>query len=164
MPGSTCRRDDVEKSTGVSADKILSFPSVKIRLLYLPMISQQSLRTAEKPISSLVSNVSTATRSKPACFTSASFDPCKCFRRSIQNMGGAAGFSLGVSVNPMRGLFDPALMRSRFPPAVDRICRTISSLAGWNTFSILAPSAVFRISASVQASIPASNAISSLLF
>jgi hypothetical protein len=64
-----------------------------------------------------------------------------------------------TAVNPMRGWLEPALISRRRAPSVVRIASTISSRSGINTFSMRAPSAFFRISASVHASIPASKAI-----
>ena len=117
MPGSSWRRADVEKSMGYRTARIFPSPSVKIRLLYLPMISAISLRSQEKPISSRPSKVRIATRSKPACRTPVSFAPCRCLRSSMQSIGGTAGFSFCASVKQMRGAADPALISSRLPPS-----------------------------------------------
>ena len=50
--------------------------------------------------------------------------------KSLFQIGGVGGFSIGCSEKPIRGLLEPALMRSRFPPAKVRICKTIVSFSG----------------------------------
>ena len=59
----------------LSADTILLFSSVYIRLEYLPISSATRYLLHSKPISSRPRNSSIAIRSKPACSTAVSFEP-----------------------------------------------------------------------------------------
>ena len=113
-------------------------PSVRIRLDRRPIHSRISRRCPGSPSSSTTSTVSMAARSRPGCWMAAILPPPRCLRRSIQNMGGEAGFSRERAVKWILAWAAPAQSRSLRPP---RRARTTWSLAGCWTFSIRRPTA-----------------------
>ena len=134
-----------------------------MRLLYLPIVSVTRYFFAGKPISSYPSKANSTALSKPSWVMPAILEPVRCFLRSIQNIGGAAGFSFAVFVRLKCGLFVPEESdRRRFSrPLSLAACRrrTISSFSGWFTRSTLAPSVLFSSSFTMAETIPASNAM-----
>ena len=85
------------------------------------MASSTSVRLPCWPKSSVTSSSSRTRRSSGGWVMSATCAPTRCLRSSIQNMGGSAGFSLGVWVSWMRGALAPALSRRRWLPRSSKI-------------------------------------------
>ena len=75
-----------------------SFFAISIILLCLPIISAVRRFTTISPISFMHSKSKFIIRSSPSCVISSSFPPLRCFLRSMQNIGGADGFSAARSV------------------------------------------------------------------
>lgn len=104
-----------------------------MRLLYLPIVSVTRYFFAGKPISSYPSKANSTALSKPSWVMPAILEPVRCFLRSIQNIGGAAGFSFAVFVRLKCGLLVPEESdRRRFSrPLSLAACRrrTISSFS-----------------------------------
>ena len=144
-------------------------PSRRTRLVRRPMASRIRRRVTLSPISLLASMTSSASRSMGGCFTSRILPPERYFRRSIQNMGGSAGFSLGRSVSCIRGQEGLAVRTRRQLPFRPRMWRRTSSRVGWWILSMraprMAPSVSFftaaRHSASMGMAHPSSLIISS---
>ena len=63
------------------------------------MASSTSVRCPGRPNSSVTSSSRRTSRSKPGWVMSATLAPTRCFRSSIQNMGGSAGLSRASSVS-----------------------------------------------------------------
>ena len=81
------------------------------------------------------SNVSSASRSMGGCVMETKRPPVKCFRSSMQNIGGWAGFSNDKFVSWMRGWLGEAVSSSFPPPLAPRMERRIVSRSGCWTLS-----------------------------
>ena len=95
----------IVKSTRFSASTILSFSSIRIMLLYLPIISTQSVSLTLSPSSLVAIKSRNIILSSSICLTSTNFAPPSLFLSSIQSIGGVAGFSIECSVKQIRGEF-----------------------------------------------------------
>ena len=95
------------------------------------MASSTSLRSTRSPNSLRASKVKVTTRSSGGCSTASSRAPDRCFRRSMQNMGGVSGFSREIWVSWGRGWLGLAdSSRRTFPWAGVRTASRISSRPG----------------------------------
>ena len=68
-----------------------------------PIASSTSFFVPDSPNSFTLRTVNVTMRSSPLCSISVMRPPTRCLRRSMQNMGGCAGFSAGSFVRWMRG-------------------------------------------------------------
>ena len=81
------------------------------------------------------SNVSSTSRSSGGCEMETSRPPVRCFRSSMQNIGGCAGFSKLKLVSWMRGWLGEAVSSSFPPPLGPRMERRMVSRSGCWTLS-----------------------------
>ena len=131
----------------------------RYRLQVRPISSATSRFCTGKPISSVQSKVNVAARSMGGWVISASFAPMRCLRRSIQNMGGSAGFSGEAVVRCSRGAVGLAAKSSFSRPSRQRRCRIKVSRLGWWILSMRAPMHRSRTSSSTADKKNASKAI-----
>ena len=128
-------------------------------MLYCAIISMQRVNFTGLPISFVASKSRNSARSSPSCLTFVSSAEVRCLRRSIQSIGGFAGFSGGNAVKCILGEFAPALRRSLCAPFLPRKTSTNSSREGWCTFSTRQPTAVSAISFLKKLRVSPSSAI-----
>ena len=121
----------------MTASIMVPSPSMKIILLYCPIISTASDIITVSPSSFVPSKSRKSSLSNSGCLISRSLAPESLFLRSIQSMGGTLGFSGEDDVILIRGLFARAEMRSFFTPSLERMESMISSFEGWYILSTL---------------------------
>ena len=81
---------------------IFPFPSLKMMLLYRPMISMVRVRVTWSPSSLMVSKSKWSSRSSSGWRMAVSLAPWSFFRSSMHSMGGCLGFSRGMVVKCTR--------------------------------------------------------------
>ena len=149
----------------------MTLPSSPMRMMLecLPMISTATVSSIRSPISLRVSKIRCRMRSSPICSKRSSLALPRYLRISIQNIGGAFGFSKDAPVRCSRGLSAPAERYSltlRAPSAVGcgrRRMKIISSREIWCILSMRAPISTPSSSWRIWRSRVPSNAMEILL-
>ena len=132
------RTGDISQSTRLIASSTVPSASTKMMLLCRPMISTASVSRVRSPNSFTQSKSRYSARSSPGWRSPTSRPPVSRLRSSIQNIGGAAGFSGTRSVKWMRGEFARADKYSLRLPCRLRSAITSSSREGWWILSMRA--------------------------
>jgi|GEM_PF-5740672 len=116
----------------------LPFSPTSTRLPCRPISSHTSRNLARSPSSLVASKCRVRTRSSPCWLTPVSRPPPRCLRSSRQNIGGVAGYSMGMAEKCSRGAAPARITRRHTGP---RLCRwmTTQSRLGWPILSTLAP-------------------------
>ena len=162
MPGSMRRSASPPYSMRRRQSMILPSLPTRTRFELRPMSSTASFKFTLSP-SSLCDIMSTKSRrSQFGCVSFSILAPTRYLRRSMQNIGGSAGFSKLCCVRAILPLPAPALMSSRrFSPLL-RTESKICSRSGCCTLSIRAPSNLGRSSDTRAESITVSSAMTIL--
>ena len=131
MFGSTIRLLLIVRSTRLSESIITPSEFMIMMLLYIPIISTETVIITVSPSSFTHSKSRKSTLSQSIWRTATSFPPPSLLRSSIQNIGGCAGFSGVVVQKFMRGEFALAESKSFLLPPKVRSVKTSSSRFGW---------------------------------
>ena len=119
-PGSAARLALSSRPMRRRQSRIRPSGDSRYRLQVRPISSATSVFCTGKPISSVQSKRNDAARSMGGWVISVSFAPRRCLRRSIQNMGGCAGFSGEAAVRCSRGAAGLAAKSSFSRPSWQR--------------------------------------------
>ena len=118
---------------------IFPFSSLRMMLLYRPMISMVKVRVTWSPSSFRVSKSKCSSRSASGWRMPVSLAPWSFFRSSMHSIGGCLGFSRGMEVKCTRAELARAENSTLKAASLVRKATTSSSRLGWWILSTRPP-------------------------